>query len=208
MDFAFSKPDFKAGLRAAGSMMTGNACVACPWLRLTLKPRKKASLNQRTTAFNSSPQCASHRVRNAPKVSFAYLHLPKPESHTPVGFVLDELQLRNQGLDGRRLRWNEIHIDAPRDKARHAVRGHVVFINLTSANEPQSGEGLQGRTFGVRLARRVINQAIARFHALQRRLLAVVHLRKTTRHTAQHMRAADHTNPMIHNKNPFTNHSS
>ena len=28
MDFSFSKPDFKAGLRAAGSMMTGNACVA------------------------------------------------------------------------------------------------------------------------------------------------------------------------------------
>ena len=28
MDFTFSKPDFKAGLRAAGSMMTGNACVA------------------------------------------------------------------------------------------------------------------------------------------------------------------------------------
>ena len=28
MEFTFSKPDFKAGLRAAGSMMTGNACVA------------------------------------------------------------------------------------------------------------------------------------------------------------------------------------
>ena len=28
MDFSFSKPDFKAGLRATGSMMTGNACVA------------------------------------------------------------------------------------------------------------------------------------------------------------------------------------
>jgi hypothetical protein len=28
MYFSFSKPDFKAGLRAAGSMMTGNACVA------------------------------------------------------------------------------------------------------------------------------------------------------------------------------------
>ena len=28
MTFSFSKPDFKAGLRASGSMMTGNACVA------------------------------------------------------------------------------------------------------------------------------------------------------------------------------------
>ncbi|MFM7698288.1 MAG: hypothetical protein ACKO5X_06595 [Limnohabitans sp.] len=28
MDFSFSKPDFKSGLRATGSMMTGNACVA------------------------------------------------------------------------------------------------------------------------------------------------------------------------------------
>jgi len=28
MDFRFSKPDFKSGLRATGSMMTGNACVA------------------------------------------------------------------------------------------------------------------------------------------------------------------------------------
>ena len=28
MAFSFSKPDFKAGLRASGSMMTGNACVA------------------------------------------------------------------------------------------------------------------------------------------------------------------------------------
>ncbi len=28
MVFSFSKPDFKSGLRATGSMMTGNACVA------------------------------------------------------------------------------------------------------------------------------------------------------------------------------------
>ena len=28
MAFFFSKPDFKSGLRATGSMMTGNACVA------------------------------------------------------------------------------------------------------------------------------------------------------------------------------------
>jgi len=28
MGFSFSKPDFKSGLRATGSMMTGNACVA------------------------------------------------------------------------------------------------------------------------------------------------------------------------------------
>jgi hypothetical protein len=28
MDFSFSKTDFKSGLRATGSMMTGNACVA------------------------------------------------------------------------------------------------------------------------------------------------------------------------------------
>ena len=28
MDLSFSKPYFQAGLRAAGSMMTGNACVA------------------------------------------------------------------------------------------------------------------------------------------------------------------------------------
>jgi len=28
MDFSFSKTDFKAGLRASGAMMTGNACVA------------------------------------------------------------------------------------------------------------------------------------------------------------------------------------
>jgi len=28
MDFSFSKPDFKSGLLASGSMMTGNACVA------------------------------------------------------------------------------------------------------------------------------------------------------------------------------------
>ena len=28
MEFSFSKPDFKSGLRATGSMMTGNACVA------------------------------------------------------------------------------------------------------------------------------------------------------------------------------------
>ena len=28
MGFSFSKPDFKSGLRANGSMMTGNACVA------------------------------------------------------------------------------------------------------------------------------------------------------------------------------------
>jgi hypothetical protein len=28
MDFSFSKTDFKTGLRATGSMMTGNACVA------------------------------------------------------------------------------------------------------------------------------------------------------------------------------------
>jgi len=28
MGFFFSKPDFKSGLRATGSMMTGNACVA------------------------------------------------------------------------------------------------------------------------------------------------------------------------------------
>jgi len=28
MEFSFSQPDFKAGLRATGSMMTGNACVA------------------------------------------------------------------------------------------------------------------------------------------------------------------------------------
>ena len=28
MDFSFSKPDFKSGLRATGSMMSGNACVA------------------------------------------------------------------------------------------------------------------------------------------------------------------------------------
>ena len=28
MYFSFSKPDFKSGLRATGSMMTGNACVA------------------------------------------------------------------------------------------------------------------------------------------------------------------------------------
>jgi hypothetical protein len=28
MDFSCSKTDFKAGLRATGSMMTGNACVA------------------------------------------------------------------------------------------------------------------------------------------------------------------------------------
>ena len=28
MEFTFSKPDFKSGLRATGSMMAGNACVA------------------------------------------------------------------------------------------------------------------------------------------------------------------------------------
>ena len=28
MDFSFSKTDFKSGLRATGSMMAGNACVA------------------------------------------------------------------------------------------------------------------------------------------------------------------------------------
>jgi hypothetical protein len=28
MEFSFSKPDFKSGLRATSSMMTGNACVA------------------------------------------------------------------------------------------------------------------------------------------------------------------------------------
>ena len=28
MKFTFSKPDFKSGLRATGSMMAGNACVA------------------------------------------------------------------------------------------------------------------------------------------------------------------------------------
>ena len=28
MDFSFSKPDFKTGLRATGSMMSGNTCVA------------------------------------------------------------------------------------------------------------------------------------------------------------------------------------
>ena len=28
MELTFSKPDFKSGLRATGSMMTGNACVA------------------------------------------------------------------------------------------------------------------------------------------------------------------------------------
>ncbi|NBW55721.1 MAG: hypothetical protein EBR42_10535 [Betaproteobacteria bacterium] len=28
MDFSFSKPDIKSGLRATGPMMTGNACVA------------------------------------------------------------------------------------------------------------------------------------------------------------------------------------
>ena len=28
MEFTFYKPDFKSGLRATGSMMAGNACVA------------------------------------------------------------------------------------------------------------------------------------------------------------------------------------
>jgi hypothetical protein len=28
MEFSFSKPDFKSGLRATGSMIAGNACVA------------------------------------------------------------------------------------------------------------------------------------------------------------------------------------
>ena len=100
----------------------------------------------------------AHGLRDGVEVDFADPKLTKPKKRTPMGFVSDERQLRNQRLDGYRLYKLVIHIDAPRHKPRHTVGRHVVFVNRPRADEAQSRERLQRGPIGIRLTRLVVHR--------------------------------------------------
>lgn len=57
-----------------------------------------------------------------------------------MGFVGDEIQLRNQRLDECALRGQVIHIDAPWHKTRHIISRHVVGIDLAAADKADGCE--------------------------------------------------------------------
>src|SRR5262245_11211533 len=92
------------------------------------------------------------------------------------------------------------------DSIRRETSPHVVPIDLARLNHADRGKALAWRPVGVREPRRVVNEAVAGSHSLQRRALAVAELRKATGDTPQDMLPRHDANPKLAlaRSRPFT----
>jgi len=118
---------------------------------------------------------------------------------TPVRIACRKLQFLEQGTNGSLFGFRPCDIATIGEESS----AHIEAIGIAILHHPNGGECLQPIFFTEGGGRRVVDDAIARLDALQRRALAVTDLHETFRAAAPDVLGRGHRDPMsCHGKPP------
>jgi len=137
---------------------------------------------------------AGHRRPKHLEIMVVDLEHPGAELVAPPRRVLDEVELVEQGPDGRLGTLEEVDVAAP----RREVGRHLDLIGLVVGDLPDRGERLEWFTLGIVRLGRVEDDPVTSCHLAQHVRSAVSGLRETPTHPSLDVVAADRVDPVRH----------